>query len=155
MARVYIDSHMFAEEWFGPILEEMIACKKVSFSYCQNDKFSKEIGKVHSALRFYQRISNMKDENRKSRRVEACKVSVDSEQALLKSSHTFSSCQSCDDEHIFALNAVQPTPFIFSKDKRMAKCRREVKRKLHRKYSKFSVVSNKKVYGTLRLRILR
>lgn len=146
MARVFIDAHMFGEAWFKDVLEELIRCNRVSFVYGEIDKLKTEISKVRKALEFFRLARDLKDSNNKSRRVDAPLDDINAHNEYIQNRQCFVDCGDCDDSHIFALIYVKPTPYIFSMDARIAKCRDVINSSVDSRYCKFIVVSNDPTY---------
>lgn len=149
MARVLIDTHMFSADWFTSILSEIIASPKVIFVFSNCEKGVKEIAKVRKAFEFRNLMT-------KTRRVkESSSTEMEAHVAILLNSDQFKNCKDCDDPHIMAAIYLTPTKFVFSKDTRMAKCRKHLSGKIDRKYCNFIVISKKDLYDVHRPHILK
>lgn len=155
MARVFIDIHVFGESWFQSVLPELIRSEKVRFSYPCSKKFKVEGEKCRKALEFYKLMGATRLSDGTSKREDTEPKRQSAAEAVLLQNPTFAACDSCDDPHIMALVAIKPTPFVFSKDKRIAKCRRTIGRAVERKYCRFSVISSGELYTRHKERILR
>lgn len=146
MPRIYIDPHMFSDAWFKEILKELLGCTSVTFSYAASNKITGEISKVRQALAFYKMVGGLKVGS-KSRRDDADSQEIEKHQRMLENLRCYSDCSDCDDAHIFALVYLKPTPYIFSKDHRMAKCRDKINKHIDKRYCNFIIISDKNVYG--------
>lgn len=154
MARVFIDAHMFGEAWFKEVIKELIKCKRVSFSYGEIDKLNTEISRVRKALEFFKIARELRDDNNKSRRVDASPQDMTYHEEYIKRQNCFTSCNDCDDPHVFALIYAKPTPYVFSMDKRMAKCRDTINTAIDSRYCNFIIVSSDSTYRTHKHAIL-
>lgn len=154
MARVFIDAHMFSEGWFKDILQELIGCQNVEFVYANVTKLNAEMSKVRQALEFLKIAGVLKKPDKSPRRIEASPIEVEKQQTLLESMKCFTKCADCDDPHIFALIYVKPTPYVFSKDARMARCRDEINKTVESRYCKFIVISTAQTYAAHRHSVL-
>jgi hypothetical protein len=148
MARVFIDPHMFSTDWFVVALKELIASSKVIFLFANCDKGLKETQKVRKALEFRKIMTAV------HRATAAPKKDIDHHMTMLTGNVDFVSCKDCDDPHIMAAIFLHPTKYVFSKDARMAKCRKNMVGKLDKRYCKFIVISTNEVYIVHKPRIL-
>lgn len=149
MARVLIDTHMFSTDWFASILSEMIASPKVIFVFSNCEKGIQEISKVRKAFEFRKLMTNL-------RRVkETSSTETETHVTILMNSEQFKNCKDCDDPHIMAAIYLNPTKFVFSKDTRMAKCRKHLSGKIDRRYCDFIVISTETLYVLHRPHILK
>lgn len=148
MARVFIDPHVHSTDWFPGILEELVRSKKVTFLFSNCEKGVREVGKVGNALKFKKLMI-------KSRRgIQADASILENRKRLLETEVEFVNCPECDDGHIFAAIYVHPTKFVFSCDKRIAKCRSKLVGKVSRRYCGFIVISSGPVYRVHREAII-
>lgn len=60
----------------------------------------------------------------------------------------------CDDPHIFAIAFQKPGAFVFTKDKRLTKCRSCMKNVLEKRYRSFSTIQSGSNYRANRVKIL-
>lgn len=148
MARVYIDPHMFSEDWFKCVLGELLKCSNVVFSYGESQKILREFAKVRQALEFYKMVGRLR------RRHDADANDLENHQNIIESTDCYKECGHCDDSHIFALIYVKPTPYVFSKDARMAKCRDIVNKHMDKRYCNFIVLSSDPIYRKHRSAIM-
>lgn len=140
---------MFSADWFASILSEMVASPKVIFVFSNCEKGIQEVSKVRKALQFRQLMT-------KIRRVkETPSAETEAHVTILLNSEQFKSCKDCDDPHIMAAIYLNPTKFVFSKDTRMAKCRKHLSGKIDRKYCDFIVISAADLYDIHRPHILK
>jgi hypothetical protein len=146
MARVYIDPHMFSEAWFQGVLGDLVKCTKVIFSYGESKKMSGEISKVRQALAFYKMVGQLRTTSNQPRRHDADKKDLEDHQNILEGMKCYKDCTHCDDAHIFSLVYLKPTPYIFSKDQRMAKCRGELNKHVDKRYCNFIVISTDEIF---------
>lgn len=148
MARVFIEPHMFSSDWFADVVSELIKCKKVQFLFSNCEKGNREISDVRKALEFQQLMTRLK------RAVTAKSEDVEKHVEFLKGKKEFCDCNSCDDPHIMAAIFIHPTRFVFSLDRRLAKCRSAMNVILDNRYCSFIVVGTDAVYRLHRHHIL-
>lgn len=146
MARVFVDPHMFSESWFKAVLPELVKCPKVVFVFGLSEKHLEERGRVRQALEFYKIVGYLRSPDGEGRRVDVLKSDLDEHEDFLNGTKCFVDCDDCDAPHIFALVFVKPTPYIFSMDARMAKCRGVINKNVDKKYCQFIIVSKDKIY---------
>jgi len=150
MARVFIDPHMFSaeKEWFRGVVQELLRSADVSFLFANCEKGVKEIAKVRQALAFKKRMHQLK------RAVEAGHEEVQARINWLEGQPVFDGCSDCDDPHIFAAIFLHPTRYVFTTDKRLAKCRRTIQSTVDNRYCSFIVISTSVTYHVHRAHIL-
>jgi predicted nucleic acid-binding protein len=149
VARVLIDTHMFSVDWFKSILSEMVDSPKVVFVFSNCAKGIQEISKVRKAFEFRKLMTN-------TRRVrEAPPIETETHFNILMNNKQFKKCNDCDDPHIMAAIYLNPTKFVFSKDTRMAKCRKHLSGKIDKRYCNFIVISKIDLYNEHRPHILK
>ena len=153
MARVFIDGHMFGDEWFKTILPDLIDNDRVIFSYGKSAKLDGEHAKARAALSFYKLIGGLKTADGRKRRDDADAVELARHIELISSCDAYRSCAACDDAHIFAIIRLKPTPYVFSHDSRMAQCRGEIIKVVAREYCDFRVISSDQIYQQHKVRI--
>lgn len=146
MARVFIDAHLFSESWFKAPLSEMLGCKNVTFTYGESQQILREMARVRQALGFYKMVGSLKTASNKSRREDAGRVDLEHHQKYLQGEDCYNKCTHCDDAHIFSLVYVKPTPYIFSNDHRMAKCRDVINKHIDKRYCNFIIISDNNTY---------
>lgn len=154
MARIFIDCHMFSEAWFAEPLEEMLKAPNVFFVFGLSRKHNEERAKVRKALEFYKLIGMLKSADGTIRRIDTSAAELAPHEDFLSNQQCFSNCNHCDDPHIFALVYLKPTPYVFSKDARIAKCRSIINKTIDKRYCQFSVIVNLKLYERHRQKIL-
>ena len=147
MARVFLDCHIFSQDWFKNALRELVAAPAVIFVYSQASQMKKEISAVRQALQFYKVMSSQKNRWGQSRCVIADFDEVNHHISRLEGTGAFSNCSACDDPHIFAMIYVKPTRYVFSHDVRMAACRDKINKTMDKRYCDFVVISNSTVYA--------
>lgn len=148
MARVVIEPHMFGEEWFSPVKEELVKCSNVRFAYCGIDKERNEISKVRDAARFFKLMGDLK------RRDDAHLPTASRHFEEVTQHAVWKSNGCCDDGHLFALVKALPTPYVFSKDHRLAACRDCLAGNLDSSFTRFSVISTQATYQANRNNIM-
>jgi predicted nucleic acid-binding protein len=148
MARVFIDCHMFSEEWFKSVLGELLNKDSVTFVYSESTKMMKELSKVRAALQFYKIVGE------KKRRNDADTEEVEKHTKVVENDENYDSCSDCDDSHVFAMIYVKPTPYVFSMDARMARCRDRINKSMNKRYCDFIVISDKNIYGDHKSKII-
>ena len=146
--RVFIDVNVFGDEWFQTILSELVETDCVRFSYSEVDKLTHELEKVSQALKFYKLMGEM------NRRDSAESTQVQSQIEYLESHVSWRNEASCDDPHIFAIVREIATQYIFTNDKRIAKCRGCMNRVIDKRYCSFKLVTNLANYKSSRHKIL-
>lgn len=154
MTRVFIDPHMFSQDWFPPVLTELLNSQGVVFVYAMCAQGRAELSQVRQALAFQKLVLNKKDRRGRARGVLIDESRLRPHLDYLAAHHIFDGCGECDDPHIFALVRVIPTPYIFSHDRRMAGCRDQINRHVDRRYCGFVVISREQVYEHHRHAIL-
>lgn len=155
MARVFVDTHMFGEAWFVDTLKDLINCDKVIFVYGEIKKLDDEISRVRSALEFWKIIRALRTKSSKPRAVEVPNDELNRRHREISENEHFVRCKDCDDPHIFALVFAKPTPFVFSMDHRMARCRSTIRTFVDRRFCQFIVIADPIVYNSHRAQILR
>lgn len=149
MARVAIDPHMFGEEWFRHVRAELVRSKNVTFAYSGLKKEGLELSKQRAALFFFKLMGELK------RRDDASIPHVEKNMSEITSHQSWKkNARHCDDEHTFALVRTLPTPYVFSCDLRLAKCRGCISGKIDSRFTRFSVISSLEVYNSNRAQIL-
>lgn len=147
MSRIFIDPNMFSTLWFQEILPELVESKNVFFVFGHSVKHISERSKVRQALNFFKMIGSMKSANGESRRIDVSDQDIQPLEAALSSLPCFLNCSHCDDPHIFALIYAKPTPYVFSTDLRIAKCRKVIIKEVDNRYFQFIVVPSAPVYN--------
>lgn len=148
MGRVFIDPHMFSEEWFKSILPELMKSPKVSYLFSNCEQGMRELGKVRIALQFKASMKKI------GRAIEADPSEVERHVILLTKNKSFVDCDHCDDPHIFAAIYIHPSKYVFSKDARLAKCRDKMNKIINKKYCSFIVIASNSVYNRHKSHIL-
>lgn len=145
MARIYIDPHMFSEDWFKKTLPELVKVKSVIFVFGHSEKHLTERQKARKCLEFYKALKGQKNDG-VSRVLDVSSEDLSKHEEFLKLQSCFSNCPHCDDPHIFALVYVKPTPYIFSMDARIAKCRGVINQNIENRYCQFSLIQSHDIY---------
>ncbi|MFG6586080.1 hypothetical protein [Sulfitobacter sp. MOLA879] len=148
MARIFVDVNMFGESWFGNCLQELIKAPNVRFSYSNSEKFTQENEHCFKALRFYKLVGDM------GKRDDAPATHLETHISHLEGLERWQNEAACDDAHIFALVFLLPTPFVLSKDKRMARCRGCINPQVDKKYCQFALIGDRAIYDKHRAKIL-
>ena len=149
MARITIDPQAFGEAWFTEVVKELVDSPNVRFSYSGLPKEGGELSACRKALEFFKKIGDL------NRRDDAHRATVEMCLEEVTSSTIWASnAKYCDDGHYFALHAALPTPYIFTRDKRMAHCRKCLSGHLDKKFIGFAVVGDASTYKKLKSRIL-
>lgn len=154
MARVFIDVNMFSLDWFKPVLSELVASKSVNFAFSGSAMMTSELDKVRQGLQFYKTAGQLRDTSGRSRRVDASVSELERQERIISNQQCFIDSSDCDDPHIFALIYTKPTPFVFSTDVRLARCRDHINQYMQARYCGFIVVSSADVYNKHRQHIL-
>lgn len=150
MARVAIDVHMFGEQWFGAVRQELVRSENVRFAYSQLNKATTELSRVREAAKFFKLMGDVKRRDDAHTETVARFHDQITSQVAWKRNHG-----RCDDGHVFALVRTLPTPFVFTLDVRMAQCRDCLSGKIDAAFLRFSIVKSPDNYNALRVLILR
>ena len=148
MARVFIDCHMFSQEWFKTVLKELVDKDSVMFVYGGSSRLANELARVRDALRFFKLVGDLR------RRIDADVIEIERHIRIIEADKNYKTCQECDDSHIFSIIYVKPTPYVFSMDARMARCRDKINKTLDKRYCNFIVISDVDVYNCHKVHIL-
>jgi hypothetical protein len=148
MARVFVDVSLFGEGWFQVARRDFDTAPAVKLVYAGVEKLEKEHEKALSVKRYFKLMADRG-------RVEFLDfVEVQRHIDLLESHVVWRGEESCDDPHIFAIVFSRATPFVFSTDKRIAKCRGCLRGEVDSRYCRFVVISNERVYDRHKRQIL-
>lgn len=145
MARVLIDTCVFGQSWFVKVVEDLISNPKVRFAYTPHGKMTQEHNLKLAS--FYKRLGDIK------RRDDVPERAAERHIKALETSETWKSEEACDDPHIFAVVRELPTPFVFTSDTRIAKCRTCMQRVIDSRYCDFRLISRKANYDEKRAEI--
>lgn len=149
MTRVFVDCHMFSVDWFvKDVLPDLVRSQNVLFTYGEATCFKDELSRTRKALEFYKRMGQIK------KRADVDTKEMERHVLIVKACPTYANCNDCDDPHVFALCYIKPTPYIFSEDARMARCRTLINTVLDNRYCNFAVIRTKPVYDIHRGAIL-
>lgn len=146
MARALLDINIFSEEWFAPVLADLLAAKNVVFVYGMSSQFTREIGRARKALEFYQRVGQMRTSGGDKRRLDVAGGEIDGHIDFLQGQQCFAENGDCDDPHIFSVIYAKPTRFVFSMDMRLARCRTYINQFVDNRYCDFIVIGGADVY---------
>lgn len=149
MARVFIDPHMFGEQWFLEIKGDLVRAPSVRFAYSGLRQEGLELSKKRAALEFFQLMGKAK--KRDDANPEVCERN---QGELISNGGWLSNRSTCDDPHIFSLVKTLPTPYVFSCDSRMASCRDCLSGNLDSEYLRFSIIQTRQIYLRLKQSIL-
>lgn len=149
-----MDINVFSEDWFAPILKELVDCKNVVFTYGHSKDFDREFSKARKALEFYQRIGQLKTNSGEKRRLDVLSQDIDPHVEFLLNQQCFSGSSDCDDPHIFSLLYAKPTRYVFSMDMRMARCRDHINQFIENRYCDFIVIGDAGIYRRHRQAIM-
>lgn len=146
MARTLLDINVFSEEWFAPILKELLQNKNVTFLYGASQDFKREIGKARKALDFYKLVGQMKTVSGGRRRLDVNAEDIDEHVEYLSGQQCFADSGDCDDPHIFSIIYNKPTKYVFTMDMRIARCRNHINQYVDNRYCDFIVIGSADVY---------
>jgi len=154
MARAFVDINVFSEDWFSPILKELMTSKNVIFTYGHSEDFDREFGKARKALEFYKLIGQLKTSRGEKRRLDVSSEEIEPQIQYLLGQQCFVESKDCDDPHIFSLIYAKPTKYVFSMDMRMARCRDHINRSIDNRYCDFIVIGDADIYRRHRQAIM-
>lgn len=148
MARVFIDSSVVGDSWFKEALVELEGCANVIFVCCFVGKALEEMERTRKLLEFLQRMGQM------SRTKQVADPEYSQRTKDVVGSKSWETSDECDDEHIFAITYVAGKLFVFSKDSRLADCRKLMNAELDKRFCAFRIISSDPTYKKHRDKIL-
>lgn len=147
MARVYVDANVISEGWFRVVADEIKTDQRVRFAYSRHAKSTAEAGRCKKLLEFLKAMTllgrvDWVDGARTEQHI-----------SYLSKNGEWCEANGCDDGHLFATIYEKPTPYVFTMDMRIAKCRDRINRVVDARYCDFSVVGSLEIYTAHRAKI--
>lgn len=148
MARVFLDVNVFSESWFAPILRELVGAREVLFVYSPVKKLDGELARAVKLAEFLKIASSM------NKVVVADPDETQAHMDYLEAQDRWGAEAACDDPHIFAIVYVRGVRFVFSMDRRIARCRGTINQAIDARYCGFIVIDREVTYRAHRASIL-
>ncbi|WP_077960773.1 hypothetical protein [Ensifer adhaerens] len=118
MAIVLIDVSAFSKDWFRRIIKQLGKSSGVRFLFTDQEKYLREVGGVVPLATFLKEMKN------KGRRIDVPSADVQELMDNLGKHATWiANAKVCDDPHLFAITTLGRGKYIFTDEKRLAKCR--------------------------------
>ncbi len=137
MARVLIDVSAAGEDWLKDAVNEIRNSANVTFLYSDHEKYKKEVVNHPFLGKFLQLMKTLG--KREDTDPGVCAKII----ANLEDNPAWVGAEECDDPHIFAIAYQKPNAFVFTSDKRLARCKVKMKDALDKHHRRFTTIQSK------------
>jgi hypothetical protein len=140
MARILIDVSAAGETWLKDAVLELRKSANVRFLYSDHEKYKNEVV-LHSFLGNFLKLMKQLGK-REDTDPNVCARII----AELEANPDWAGAEPCDDPHIFAIAYQKPNAYVFTRDKRLTKCKACMKDVLDKKHRSFTTIQSKANY---------